>query len=150
MCQQLNCPHKGERMCSCVELDPSKRTKITAHFLKNLTGMKLELSYNTLLAPAPYRLCVAGTCGTCGGRLCVSAGMPAHLSGEGLLTMVLGHVIHLDLSSTDQFVELFHEEDRPAARCWLESLTDTSGRPALPEREAPVETSAIGENGGAL
>ena len=149
MCRQLNCSHKGERMCSCVELDPSKRAEITAHFLKNLTGMKLELSYNTLSAPAPYRLCVTGTCGTCGGRLCVSAGMPAHLSGEGLLTVVLGHAIHLELGCTDQFMELFHEEDRPAVRRWLESLTDASESPALPKCEAPVEISVIGEKGGA-
>lgn len=143
MCQKPECPHKGDKMCSCAGLNFGSGNELRTHFLKNLTGMKLELSYNTLASPTPYRLCVTGTCGTCGGRLCVSARMTAHLRGEGLLAMAFGHAIHLDLNCTDQFVELFHEEDRPAVRRWLEGLYGADAKQPPQEPDAPTMVYTI-------
>ena len=153
MCQKPECPHKGDKMCSCAGLNFSSGNELRTHFLKNLTGMKLELFYNTLAAPAPYRLCMVGSCASCGGRLCMSDGIPSHLRGEGFLAVILDHALKLELKCADQFVELFHEKDRPIVRRWLKSLEDSDGSPALPGHEVPdviytiVQTSADHDRG---
>ena len=134
-------------MCSCKALDSSRSEEMKLHFLRNLSDMRLELSYNALTAPAPYCLCVAGTCKTCRERLCMSIGMPAHLAGDGLLAVVLHHALHLELKCPDSFVELFHEEDRPAARLWLESLEKPGSKRALPSHEVPVVAYTIVQAG---
>lgn len=126
MCQK--CDHKNDAMCSCQALRSGGKEEIAAHFLTNLCGMKMELSYNTLAAPIHYRLCTAGTCKICGGRLCMSVEMPAHLTGDGFLAVVLHHAVRLELKLPDPFVELFHEEDRPVVRRWLEGLENPNGK----------------------
>lgn len=153
MCQKPECPHKGDKMCSCAGLNFSNSNELRTHFLKNLTGMKLELFYNTLAAPAPYRLCMVGSCTSCGGRLCMSDGIPSHLRGEGFLAVILDHALKLELKCADQFVELFHEEDRPIVRHWLKSLEDSDGSPALPGHEVPdviytIVQTAVDVDGG--
>ena len=147
MHQKPDCPHRSDAMCSCKALDSSRSEEMKLHFLRNLSDMRLELSYNALTAPAPYCLCVAGTCKTCRERLCMSIGMPAHLAGDGLLAVVLHHALHLELKCPDSFVELFHEEDRPAARLWLESLEKPGSKRALPSHEVPVVAYTIVQAG---
>lgn len=122
MRQKPECSHRNDVMCSCKALDSGRNEEMKIHFLRNLSDMKPELSYNTLEAPAPYCLCAAGVCKTCGGRLCMSIDMPAHLSGEGVLAVVLHHALRLDLKCPNQFVELFHRENRPIVRHWLDGL----------------------------
>ena len=54
MHQKPDCPHRSDAMCSCKALDSSRSEEMKLHFLRNLSDMRLELSYNALTAPAPY------------------------------------------------------------------------------------------------
>lgn len=143
MHQEPDCPHRSDTMCSCKALDSSRGEEMKLHFLRNLSDMRLELSYNTLAAPAPYCLCVTGACKTCGGRLCMSIDMPAHLVEEGLLAVVLHHARRLDLKCPNQFVELFHREDRPIVQQWLHGLESPNSQKALPAHKAPVVATPL-------
>lgn len=143
MRQKPECPHGNGVMCSCKALDSSRNEEKKIHFLRNLSDMRLELSYSTLAAPAPYCLCAAGVCKTCGGRLCLSIDMPAHLVEEGFLAIVLHHALRLDLKYPDQFVELFHKEDRPIVQQWLDGLETPGSRKGLPAHKVPAEAYTI-------
>ncbi len=137
------CNHDRDVMCSCRALNSGRKEEMAAHFLTNLRGMKLELSYNTLVGPAPYCLCAAGTCKVCGKRLCMSVEMPAYLTGEGFLAVVLHHAARLELKLPGQFLELFHEEDRPAVRHWLEELKNPNSKNISSEQETAATVYTI-------
>ena len=128
MCQKPECSHKGDVMCSCRAIKSKDPLLQTIHLLANIREPKAELSYETLESPYPLRLCVFGTCKNCGGRLCVRVGVSVNLSGDDFLAAVYrslyqGFRSHFNISSEafrQMFAELFHEQDRPHIRYWLE------------------------------
>ncbi len=120
MREKSKCPYTGDIMCSCDAITSGDAEAIAAHMFQNRSALKMELDYGTLEVPAPYRLCTAGICKVCGGRLCFSMNLPDYLYGDGLLAVVYHHMNHLYPDGPNQFTALFHEEDRPAARRWLE------------------------------
>lgn len=71
MCQKPECPHKGDVMCSCKEIQGPDWMEKIVYLFQKIREPKAELFYMTLDAPRPYRLCVSGSCKRCGGRLCI-------------------------------------------------------------------------------
>ena len=70
-----------------------------------------------------------GTCRVCGGVLCHEMDASDHLAGDGFLAAVYRHLYQVhhargrDMTDAEfrrRFVELFHVQDRPAVRAWLE------------------------------
>ncbi len=119
MCLKPECPHKGERMCSCEPIAGGSPRAKAIHMFQNITDFKMELDYKTLEAPAPYRFCVSGSCKMCGGRLCLSVDLPEYLCGDGFLAVLHYHMKRLHMDTPKRFAGLFREEDRPAAMDWL-------------------------------
>lgn len=120
MCERPRCPYMADVMCSCDAITSGKAEAMTIYIFQNIIGLKMELSYGTLETPAPYRLCAAGVCKVCGGRLCVGVELPDHLQKDGFLAVVYYHMERLRLDVPGLFAGLFHEEDRPCVRRWLE------------------------------
>ena len=134
MCQKPECSHKGDVMCSCVAIKSKDPLLQTIHLLGNIREPKAELSYETLESPHPLRLCVFGVCKNCGGRLCVSVGVSVTLSGDDFLAAVyrdLYQVFRANFNISSEafrqmFAELFHKQDLPHIRYWLERQENQS------------------------
>lgn len=127
MSQKPECPHRGESMCSCAAIQSEDPLARVTHLFESIREPKAELSYTTLAAPHPYRLCMFGTCNVCGGRLCICLEGSGDPPGEDFLDAVyrqmdrvFGAHLGMDPDALHRmFAELFHEEDRPAVRRWL-------------------------------
>ena len=70
-----------------------------------------------------------GACRVCGGVFCYEMDASDHLAGDGFLAAVYRHLYQdscargqgmADAELCRRFVELFHVQDRPAVRAWLE------------------------------
>ena len=136
MSQKPECPHRGEKMCSCAAIQSEDSLARITHLFGSIQEPKAELAYTTLASPRPYRLCLSGACGKCGGRLCINLNEPGDLSGDDFLTAVYRYLYQVFNANFDMwesrfrqmFTELFHEQDRPYIRHWLE----------LPENQCAV------------
>lgn len=129
------CPHRNKKMCSCAAIHSEDPLAQITYLFGSIQEPKAELDYATLASPHPHRLCLSGTCGKCGGRLCISLDEPGDLSGDDFLTAVYRHLYqvfgtHLGMNPDALhriFTELFHGEDQPAVRCWLEGARPFNG-----------------------
>lgn len=121
------CPHRGEKMCSCAAIQSEDPLAQITYLFGSIQEPKEELDYTTLASPHPYRLCLSGACEKCGGRLCISLDEPGDLSGDDFLTAVYRHLYQVFNANFGMwesrfrriFTELFHEQDRPYIRHWL-------------------------------
>lgn len=129
------CPHRDKKMCSCAAIQSEDPLAQITYLFGSIQEPKAELDYTTLASPHPYRLCLSGTCGKCGGRLCISLDEPGDLSGDDFLAAVYRHLYQVfnanfgmgESRFRQMFTELFHEQDRPAVRCWLEGARPFNG-----------------------
>lgn len=127
MSRKPECPHKGEKMCSCAAIQSEDPLARITYLFGSIQEPKAELAYTTLVSPHPYRLCLSGACGKCGGRLCISLDEPGDLSGDDFLTAVYRHLYQVFSTNfgmwesrfRQMFTELFHEQDRSYIRHWL-------------------------------
>ena len=142
MREKQTCPHGPESLCSCKPL--KEREKDIAGFLRhiseNMTNEVWELDYTDINRPEKRRLCVVGTCRLCGGRLCYEMDAAEALAGNDFLAAVYHRLYELhrsggcfmgDSAFRVRFVELFHTQDQPLIRKWLEQ---PENRPAQTAR----------------
>lgn len=135
MSRKPECPHKGEKMCSCAAIQSEDPLARITYLFGSIQEPKAELAYTTLASPHPYRLCLSGTCGKCGGRLCINLDKPGDISSDDFLAAVYRHLHqvfgpHWGMNPDALhriFAELFHNEDQPAVRCWLEGAETSNG-----------------------
>lgn len=128
MCWKTECPHRGEKMCLCKAMQTNDSVTQITYLFDSIQEPKAELSYTSLAAPHPYRLCLSGVCGKCGRRLCISLEKPGDFSGDDFLAAVYQHLYQVfnanfGMRTKDfrqMFMELFHEQDRPYIQHWLE------------------------------
>lgn len=138
MSRKAECPHKDEKMCVCEALQSGDPITQIAHLFGSIQEPKAELSYTTLENPHPYRLCVFGTCKTCGKRLCICLEKSGDLAGDDFLKAVCRQMdrvfgTHFGVDPDvlhRMFAELFHEEDRLAVRRWLEGTGTSNDKEA--------------------
>lgn len=150
MCQEMKCPHKGKPLCSCGAVKSKEILDLIRHVVGNLCEPEWDLEYTTLSKPESRRLCVVGVCQSCGGRLCHGIRVEDDLAGPDLLAALYRHLYQYHNSSghsmkhtefRERFARMFHEQDRPAVRFWLEQPENqsvhTMYRRSKPE---PVQT----------
>ncbi len=56
MCKRPECPHIGDIMCSCEEIQFSDHIEKLIHLFNYIRNPKAELTYETLEAPYPYTM----------------------------------------------------------------------------------------------
>lgn len=131
MCEKSKCRHRTEGLCSCppVKNREDNLLALLEHMAVNMTDVHWELDYTDLNRPEKRRLCRVGTCRVCGGVLCHEMDASDHLAGDGFLAAVYRHLYQVhhaggrDMTDAEfrrRFVELFHVQDRPVVRAWLE------------------------------
>ena len=131
MCEKIKCRHQTEGLCSCppVKNRGENLIALLEHMAVNMTGIRWELDYTDLSRPEKRRLCRVGTCRICGGVLCHEMDASDHLAGDDFLAAVYRHLYQIhhakgrDMTEAEfrrRFVELFHVQDRPVVRAWLE------------------------------
>ncbi len=145
MCEKKECLEGKRELCSCEVFKSGDWPAFLSHVIENMQDMEWEFDYTTLTQPEPRRLCAAGTCRRCGGRLCSSIVLDDKASGEELLAMAF-HQLYLHerymscknlLSFRKRFVNMFHEQDRAFVQDWLKqpvnqgSVSDTEQRVQL-------------------
>lgn len=141
MREKQTCPHGPESLCSCKPL--KEREKDIAGFLRhiseNMTNEVWELDYTDINRPEKRRLCVVGTCRLCGGRLCYEMDAAEALAGNDFLAAVYHRLYELhrsggcfmgDSAFRVRFVELFHTQDQPLIRKWLEQPENRAAQSA--------------------
>lgn len=142
MREKQTCPHGPESLCSCKPL--KEREKDIAGFLRhiseNMTNEVWELDYTDINRPEKRRLCVVGTCRLCGGRLCYEMDAADTLAGNDFLAAVYHRLYELHRSDgccfmgnsafRVRFVELFHTQDQPLIRKWLEQPENRAAQSA--------------------
>lgn len=135
MSEKPECPHKADGMCSCEPIKAKDPIHAIVHFLLNVRDAVWELDYEDLNKPEERRLCLAGVCGLCGGRLCFCMTPAENLTGEDFLAAAYSrlkgfHDLNGQRMDSEEFrkrfVRLFHEPDRPHVRQWLEKYEDTT------------------------
>lgn len=127
MSQKPECPHRGDKMCSCEAIQLGDPITQITHLFGSIQEPKAELSYASLASPHPYRLCLSGVCKKCGRRLCISLGQPGDSSDDDFLAAVYRYLYQVfntnfgleESCFRQMFTELFHEQDRPYIRYWL-------------------------------
>lgn len=130
MDMNMNCGHMQDRMCTCIA--NMNTAKQLIHVSSNIRNVGWELDYETLDAPGGIRLCIVGVCAKCGERLCCGLSLGHETRGEKLIDSVytyltLFHKIDGLQLTRERFdrdlLLLFHEQDRPAVRTWLDGRT---------------------------
>ena len=123
-----NCRHAQDEMCSCIT--GMSTVKQLVFFASNIRGVSWELDYATLASPGSVRLCIAGTCGECGKRLCCCILDDISKTGNSLLESVYAYIdtydklggLRTDRQKFDaDFLCLFHKQDWNLVRRWLET-----------------------------
>ena len=131
MCEKSKCRHRTEGLCSCspVKNREDNLLALLEHMAVNMTDVHWELDYTDLNRPEKRRLCRVGTCRVCGGVLCHELDASDPLTGDDFLAAVYRHLYQVhrargrdmtDAQFRRQFVEIFHNQDRPVVRAWLE------------------------------
>lgn len=120
LCRKPACPHTDAEMCRCEPVAAGSAETAAIHLYQNVRGLKMELGYQSLMAPAPYRLCASGSCKVCGGRLCIGVKLSDFLYGNGFLAEIYHHMKSLHMNEPRQIAALFHEEDQAIVLQWLE------------------------------
>lgn len=132
MCEKRKCRHRAEDICSCPPVKNREKDVLALleHMASNMTDIRWELDYADLNRPEKRRLCRVGVCRVCGGVLCHEMDTSDTLAGDEFLTAVYRHLyqVHkaggrpfMDSSEfRERFVQMFHEQDRPLIRQWLE------------------------------
>ena len=131
MCDKNVCPHKAEEMCACRPVREKNEDvlALVEHVAVNMTDIRWELEYTDIDQPEKRRLCRVGTCRVCGGRLCHDMDASDQLAGDDFLAAIYRHLYQLHNAGGNhmanaefrrRFVEMFHEQDRPFIREWLE------------------------------
>ena len=135
MCQKMNCPHGDRELCTCSPVKSKDMMELVLHVANNLTEPEWELEYTTLSQAETRRLCVAGVCRRCGGRLCHGIRVEDDLTDSDLLAALYRHLYQYHNSSghhvenaafRQRFQEMFHEADRPAVGVWLKQPANQS------------------------
>ena len=131
MCETSKCQHRAEDLCTCppVKNREDNLLALLEHMAVNMTDIRWELDYTDLNRPEKRRLCRVGTCRVCGGVLCHEMDASDHLAGDGFLAAAYRHLYQVhhargrDMTDAEfrrRFVEMFHDQDRPVVRAWLE------------------------------
>ena len=131
MCEKSKCRRRTEDLCSCppVKNREDNLFALLEHMAVNMTDIRWELDYTDLNRPEKRRLCRVGTCRVCGGVLCHEMDASDHLAGDGFLAAAYRHLYQVhhargrDMTDAEfrrRFVEMFHDQDRPLIRAWLE------------------------------
>ena len=127
MKENQNCGHEQDEMCACIR-DMSTANQMI-HTAGNIRDVSWELDYETLEAPERVRLCIVGSCGKCGKRLCYGLHIGNEMTGETLIESVYTYIvlfhklIGLKLPGEQfdaDFCCLFHELDHPIVKAWME------------------------------
>lgn len=152
MCEKKKCLEGKKELCSCEVFKSDDWLAFLSHVIENMQDMEWEFDYTTLSRPEPRRLCAAGTCRRCGGRLCSSIVLEDNASGEELLAMAF-HQLYLYerymscknlLSFRGRFVNMFHEQDRDFVQDWLKRSVNQR---TISDTEQPVELYTIIRSG---
>ena len=126
------CRHGAEGLCSCppVRNREGNFLALLEHMAVNMTDIRWELDYTDLSRPEKRRLCRVGTCRVCGGVLCHGVDAFDHLAGDDFLAAACrylyqfhnagGRTFMCSSEFRERFVQMFHEQDRPMIRQWLE------------------------------
>ena len=132
MCEKSKCQHRAEGFCSCPPVKDRGENflALLEHMAVNMTDIHWELDYADLNHPEKRRLCRVGACRICGGVLCHEMDASDALAGDDFLAAVYRHLYQVHNASgrlfmgssefREQFVQMFHEQDRPLIRQWLE------------------------------
>ena len=131
MCEKNKCRHRAEGFCACppVKIREENFLTLLEHMAVNMMDIRWELDYTDLNHPEKRRLCRVGTCRVCGGVLCHELDASDPLTGDDFLAAVYRHLYQVhrargrdmtDAQFRRQFVEIFHNQDRPVVRAWLE------------------------------
>ncbi len=131
MREKTACPHRAEKLCSCAPVKNRGKdiSALAVHVADNMADIRWELEYTDINRPEKRRLCRVGSCRICGGRLCHDVDAFDHLAGDDFLAAVYRHLYeihnagdnHMECSEFRlRFVEMFHEQDRPLIRKWLD------------------------------
>lgn len=131
MCEKAKCQRQAADLCSCPPVRNRAENVLTLieHLAVNMTDIRWELDYTDLSRPERRRLCRVGACRVCGGVLCHELDASDHLAGDDFLAAVYRHLYQLhhakgkDMTDAEfrrRFVEMFHDQDRPLIRAWLE------------------------------
>ncbi len=131
MCDKSVCPHKAEELCLCrpVKERDQDVLALVEHVAANMADIRWELDYTDIDRPEKRRLCRVGVCRICGGVLCHEMDASDDLAGDDFLAAVYRHLYQLHNAGGNhmtnsefrrRYVEMFHEQDRPFIREWLE------------------------------
>ena len=129
MCEKKKCLEEKKVLCSCEALKSEDIGVLLFHVAENMQDTEWEFDYTTLFCPEPRRLCVAGTCRRCGGRLCCSVELDETAYGDDLLAMAYRRLYQYDRNANhcqrpkpfqERFVDMFHKQDRAFIREWLD------------------------------
>lgn len=131
MREKTVCPHRAEELCSCAPVKNKGKdiSALAVHIAVNMTDIRWELEYTDIDRPEKRRLCRVGSCRICGGRLCHDVDTFDHLAGDDFLAAVYRHLYEIHNAGDNhmdreefclRFVEMFHEQDRPRIRKWLD------------------------------
>lgn len=129
-----DCKRCQDQMCKCIRGVGVAENLM--HFKDHMRPLRYELSYDTLERGA-WLLCLIGECDVCGGRLCGGLRVGNGTSLETALEAVRGQTyrtwrcgdLALPAGKTmcDAMADLFHEEDRPRVKAWLEENPESMG-----------------------
>ena len=134
MCEEKKCLKGKKKMCACEALKSEDILLLLLHVRENMQDMEWEFEYTTLSHPEPRRLCAAGSCRICGGRLCSSIELDDNATGDDLLAMAYRHLYRYERNMSckntesfrERFVGMFREQDRDFVREWLKRQENQS------------------------
>lgn len=132
MRDEKNCPFEHGQMCSCkpVRERNGDIVALIQHLSEKICDVEWLLDYTDIQKAEHRRLCRAGICRTCGGVLCHELDASDNLAGDDFLSAVYRNLYQLagrDMSYTgfqNRFVKMFHQQDQPYVRDWLERLAN--------------------------
>lgn len=147
MCEKKKCLEGKRELCSCEVFKSDDWLALLSHAIENTRDMEWEFDYTTLSHPEPRRLCAAGTCRHCGGRLCSSIVLDDNVAGDELLAKAFHQLYQHErnmsckdlLSFRERFVNMFHQKDRAFVQDWLKRSMNQRTASA-PEQRTPFYT----------
>lgn len=135
MCDKKHCGRFHGDICSCAPIRNGDPFEMAVHLASHMSDVDWDLTYRDLEHIAPYRLCLIGKCAKCGGRLCVEQKPFDCASADDFLAAAYRHLyqFHQNMGQPlcrevfrEKFVRMFHENDRPVVRGWLDRTENNS------------------------
>jgi len=127
MCDDLNCPNREIRLCSCSAIKGPDADKMIGHIFQNVRNVHFALDYRTLDETEQRIFRVLGSCETCGGALCCCMRVEPLRGGDVMEWLYSAARSACELTRADVgesvfvhlFVSMFHKQDQAYAEAWL-------------------------------